>query len=512
MTWTPPGRRLPALVGRDPAGLDAAEIARAVVESVAENTVDAVVAAAVWAALAGAPAGSSPTGPSTPWTPWSATAPPLRPLRLGGARADDVADWLPARLTALLVAAVRPGAAAAVWRAVRRPGRRPTRRPTPGWRRPPSPPPLGCAWAGATCTGAAPSAAPTLGTGAPPGTVPTSSGRPPRRRSVAVVVAVGLLAACGGEPCADRLRRQTAHDRPAARPPRRRRGPAGPGARASTRARCSTCRPASTRWRPTRGRSWPATSTPWAATRPGSGDCSAGRAPWASNPDRLLLTNGGAEAIALVAAELEGGWVDEPDFSLYRRHLRDLDPAARPLAVQSAQPERAPGPARARRPRSGTRRSGRWRRHVDPRRHEAGCDRGRFADQAAGLPRPAGRLRPLPQPGPGSPGSGGRQPPWALNGLAAAGLPELLDDGRPARLGRRGRPPPEPAAPGAGGAGYRPTAVRRQLGPGRRPRSCASGWPPGPSACGTAPASACPARCASPFPTSRALARLEAAL
>ena len=46
---------LPSLVGRDPAGLDAAELARAVVESVAENTVDAVVAPALWGALAGAP-------------------------------------------------------------------------------------------------------------------------------------------------------------------------------------------------------------------------------------------------------------------------------------------------------------------------------------------------------------------------------------------------------------------------------------------------------------------------
>ena len=49
-------RRLPTLVGRDPAGLGAAEITRAVVESVAENTVDAVIAPAVWVALAG-PAG-----------------------------------------------------------------------------------------------------------------------------------------------------------------------------------------------------------------------------------------------------------------------------------------------------------------------------------------------------------------------------------------------------------------------------------------------------------------------
>src|SRR5690348_3386271 len=30
---------------------------------------------------------------------------------------------------------------------------------------------------------------------------------------------------------------------------------------------------------------------------------------------RVLLTNGGAEAIALVAAELGPGWVEEPDFA-----------------------------------------------------------------------------------------------------------------------------------------------------------------------------------------------------
>jgi len=46
------------------------------------------------------------------------------------------------------------------------------------------------------------------------------------------------------------------------------------------------------------------------------------------DPDRVLLTNGGAEAIALVAADQPDGWVDDPDFSLYARHLRRLDPAA----------------------------------------------------------------------------------------------------------------------------------------------------------------------------------------
>lgn len=42
--------------------------------------------------------------------------------------------------------------------------------------------------------------------------------------------------------------------------------------------------------------------------------------------DRLVLTNGGAEAIALVARHRPVGWADECDFSLYRRHLTGLDP------------------------------------------------------------------------------------------------------------------------------------------------------------------------------------------
>jgi histidinol-phosphate/aromatic aminotransferase/cobyric acid decarboxylase-like protein len=46
------------------------------------------------------------------------------------------------------------------------------------------------------------------------------------------------------------------------------------------------------------------------------------------DPERLLLTNGGAEAIALVATELEVGDVDECDFSLYARHLREVRPDA----------------------------------------------------------------------------------------------------------------------------------------------------------------------------------------
>ena len=40
---------------------------------------------------------------------------------------------------------------------------------------------------------------------------------------------------------------------------------------------------------------------------------------------RVLVTAGGAEAIALVAGELERGWVGAPEFSLYARHLSVID-------------------------------------------------------------------------------------------------------------------------------------------------------------------------------------------
>ena len=49
-------RLLPSLCGRDPAALDSDGLARAAVESVAENTSDAQVAPLLWAAVGGVPA------------------------------------------------------------------------------------------------------------------------------------------------------------------------------------------------------------------------------------------------------------------------------------------------------------------------------------------------------------------------------------------------------------------------------------------------------------------------
>jgi adenosylcobinamide-phosphate synthase len=110
---------LPALVGRDPSGLDVAEITRAVVESLAENTVDAVVAPALWAALFGAPGALAYRAVNTMDATVGYRSERYERYGWASARLDDVANFIPARLTAALVAAVRPRSALAVWRAVR---------------------------------------------------------------------------------------------------------------------------------------------------------------------------------------------------------------------------------------------------------------------------------------------------------------------------------------------------------------------------------------------------------
>jgi len=46
------------------------------------------------------------------------------------------------------------------------------------------------------------------------------------------------------------------------------------------------------------------------------------------DPDRLVLTNGGFEAIALTARLNPVGWVEDPEFSLYRRHLHRVEHGA----------------------------------------------------------------------------------------------------------------------------------------------------------------------------------------
>lgn len=112
-------RLLPSLCGRDPYALDADAIARAVVESVAENTSDAVVGALVWGAAAGAPGMAAFRAVNTLDAMVGHRSP--RHLRFGwaAARLDDAAGWPGARLTAVLavLAGPSPRGALHAWRA-----------------------------------------------------------------------------------------------------------------------------------------------------------------------------------------------------------------------------------------------------------------------------------------------------------------------------------------------------------------------------------------------------------
>jgi adenosylcobinamide-phosphate synthase len=112
--------RLPALVGRDPSALDQHEIARAVVESVAENTTDAVVAPAFWAVMAGAPGALGYRAANTLDAMVGYRSDRYERYGWASARLDDVANWIPGRVTAALVVAARPSRAVAIARAVRR--------------------------------------------------------------------------------------------------------------------------------------------------------------------------------------------------------------------------------------------------------------------------------------------------------------------------------------------------------------------------------------------------------
>ena len=110
---------LPSLVGRDPTGMGRDEIARAVVESLAENTVDAVVAPAFWGAVAGAPGALGYRAANTLDSMVGHRTPRYANYGWASARLDDALAWVPARLTAALVAVVRPRSARAVLVALR---------------------------------------------------------------------------------------------------------------------------------------------------------------------------------------------------------------------------------------------------------------------------------------------------------------------------------------------------------------------------------------------------------
>lgn len=140
------------------------------------------------------------------------------------------------------------------------------------------------------------------------------------------------------------------------------------------------------------------------------------------DPDCLVLTNGAAEAIALVAAEHPVGRVDEPEFALYRRHLACLAPDGLHWRSNPNNPTGALAP-------SGATAdvwdesflalaTGRWE-------HRAGryviasltktfaCPGLRMGYVLCAQPRDAAALR-------------ARQPRWSVDALVCTLLPELL--------------------------------------------------------------------------------------
>jgi histidinol-phosphate/aromatic aminotransferase/cobyric acid decarboxylase-like protein len=179
-------------------------------------------------------------------------------------------------------------------------------------------------------------------------------------------------------------------------------------------------------------------------------------------PDRLLLTNGGAEAIALVAAEVGAGWVDEPDFSLYRRYLPVLDPAAgrwrsnphNPTGLLAGPDDTAAVWDEAFWPLA----TGTWTRG----------DAGRGSVVVGSLTKllacPGLRVGYVISPDDDRAARlARRQPQWAVNGLAAAALPELLA---------------EVDLPGwaAATAGLRDRLVATLLSAGYQPRTTQANW------------------------------------
>ncbi len=141
------------------------------------------------------------------------------------------------------------------------------------------------------------------------------------------------------------------------------------------------------------------------------------------DPDLVVLTNGGAEAIALIAGEHRVGNVIEPEFSLYRRHLAAIDPTAQrwrsnpsnPLGLLAGPGERAGVWDEAFYPLA----TGRWSRG-DAAAWRLGsltklwnCPGLRLGYVIAPDVHAALCIR-------------RRQPQWAVNGLALAAIPVLL--------------------------------------------------------------------------------------
>lgn len=106
-------RAVSMIVGRDTEALDEAGITRATVETVAENSVDGITAPLFWALLGGAPLALAYKAVNTLDSMVGYRNERYADFGYASARLDDLANWVPARLTALamwLAAHLIPGA------------------------------------------------------------------------------------------------------------------------------------------------------------------------------------------------------------------------------------------------------------------------------------------------------------------------------------------------------------------------------------------------------------------
>ena len=125
----PAGReRLSWLVSRDTTQLDAGVVRESAIETLAENLSDSVVAPLFWFAVAGLPGAALYRLANTAdamwgYPGWRGQGAQRRHWQWAGkwaARADDVLNWIPARITAALLALVAGGISVrALWRDAR---------------------------------------------------------------------------------------------------------------------------------------------------------------------------------------------------------------------------------------------------------------------------------------------------------------------------------------------------------------------------------------------------------
>jgi adenosylcobinamide-phosphate synthase len=98
-------RAVAMIVGRDPEVLDDAGVSRAAIESLAENTSDGIIAPAFWYSLLGLPGLLAYKMLNTADSMIGHMNDRHRDFGRFAAKLDDVANWIPARLTGLLISA-----------------------------------------------------------------------------------------------------------------------------------------------------------------------------------------------------------------------------------------------------------------------------------------------------------------------------------------------------------------------------------------------------------------------